>query len=161
MNLEELQSRLVPWLEPPQMDTGAPCPAVHSDEDRLFCAYYISRRETPEDSVAVLKFEGVLQFRLGYPNDEALHGHPLYRFGLRHYGFYLVENSPIIAEIELQNRVHSAHKPGIYSGFRHWIITFHDETLEVVALHGGVVGQSQLPPPQAVSETWSKKLIPN
>jgi hypothetical protein len=33
--------------------------------------------------------------------------------------------------------------------------------LEVVALHGGVVGHSQLPPPQAVSETWSKKLIPN
>lgn len=106
----------------------------------------------PEGTVAVLRFEGVLQFRLGYPNDEALHGHPLAKHGMQQYQAYLVENSPLIAEIENQNRVHPAFRPGIYDKFRHWVVTFHDETLEVLALRAAVVGTSQLPPDRAVCE---------
>jgi hypothetical protein len=140
------------WLEPPQMDTGSPCPAIHSDEHRLLCAYYVGDRVMPHGTVAVLRFEGVLQFRLGYPNDEALQGHPLAKFKLEPYAAYLVENSPLIAEIENQNRVHPAFRPGMYSKFRHWIITFHDETLEVVAQRAAVVGTLQLPPGRAVCD---------
>ena len=138
------------WLEPPQMDTGSPSPAFHSDEHRLLCAYYVSDSVMPHGTVAVLRFEGVLQFRLGYPNDEALHGHSPAKFGLEHYAAYFVENSPLVAEIENQNRVHRAFRPGMYSKFRHWIVTFHDETLEVVALRAAVVGTSQLAPGRAV-----------
>lgn len=134
------------------MDTGSPCPAVHSGEHRLLCAYHISETVVPERAVALLRFEGVLQFRLGYPNDEALHGHPLAKFGLKPYTSYLIENSPLIAEIENQNRVHSAYKPGMYVRWRHWIMTFHDETLEVIARSGIVAGQTQLPPHRAVCE---------
>jgi hypothetical protein len=65
--------KLHEWLEPPQMDTGSPCPAIHSDEQRLLCAYYVSDGVLPQGTVAILRFEGVLQFRLGHPNDEALH----------------------------------------------------------------------------------------
>jgi hypothetical protein len=104
-----------------------------------------------------LRFEGVLQFRLGYPNDEALHGHPLANFGLEPYTSYLVENSPLIAEIENQNRVHSAYKPGMYARWRHWIMTFHDETLEVIARRGIVAAQTQLPPHRAVCESASPR----
>jgi hypothetical protein len=132
------------------MDTGAPSPAIHSDAHRLLCAYYISETVRPERPVALVRFEGVLQYRLGYPNDEALHGHALYEFGLRHYSFYSVENSPLIAEIENQNRVHMHFRPGMYKKFRHWIVTFHDETLEVVALRAIVAGQSSLAPNLAV-----------
>jgi hypothetical protein len=71
---------------------------------------------------------------------------------MEHYQAYLVENSPLIAEIENQNRVHRAFQPGMYSNFRHWVVTFHDETLEVVALRAAVVGTSQLPPDRAVCE---------
>ena len=94
----------------------------------------------------------MLQFRLGYPNDEALHGHPLAKFGLKHYAAYLVENSPLIAEIQSQNRVHRAFRPGMYDKFRHWVVTFHGETLEVVALRAAVVGTSKLTPERAVCE---------
>ena len=144
--------KLDAWLEPPQMDTGSPCPAIHSDEHRLLCAYYVSDGVLPQGTVAILRFEGVLQFRLGYPNDEALHGHLLAKHGMEHYQAYLVENSPLIAEIENQNRVHPAFRPGMYDKFRHWVVTFHDETLEVVALQAAVVGTSQLPPGRAVCE---------
>lgn len=131
------------------MNCGAPCPAIHSDENRLLCAYYIGE-EGDTDTVAVLRFEVVLQFRMGYPNDEALNGHPLAKYGLESYRSYTVENSPLIVELENQNRVHAGHRPGMYGRFCHWIVTFHDETLDVVALRALVVGRSQLPPSQAV-----------
>jgi len=152
MRLGEPQPHVVSWLEPPQMDTGSPIPSVHCDGHRLLCAYHIKHEMIPGAITALLKFEHVLQFRFGYPNDEALHGHPLYNFGLRHYGFYLVEKSPLVAEIESQNRVHIAYKPGMYAGFRHWIVTFHDEILEVIALRAAIVGHSQLPPYRAICE---------
>jgi len=133
------------------MDTGAPRPAVYSDENRLLCAYYISERVVPANTVAVVRFEGVLQFRFGYPNDEALHGHPLAKAGLEPYTAYVVENSPLITEIENQNLVHHSFKPGMYKEhFRHWIISFHDETLEVVASRATVAGESRLTPARAV-----------
>jgi hypothetical protein len=153
MALAPLPAELREWLEPPQMDTGSPYPAIHSDGQRLLCAYYVSGSARPEGTVAILRFEGVLQFRLGYPNDEALPGHPLASFGLKHYTAYLVGNSPLIAEIENQNRVHPAFKPGMYENFRHWIVTFHDETLEVVGRSAAVVGTSPLPPHRAVCES--------
>jgi hypothetical protein len=132
------------------METGAPSPAVRSDGHKLLCAYFINSTVAPVKSVAILKFEGVLQYWFGYPNDEALQGHPLYQFGLEHYGFFTVENSPLIFAIEKQNECHPQHRPGIYTKFRHWIVTFHDETLEVIALRGNVSGQTELSPEKAV-----------
>jgi hypothetical protein len=142
--------RLMRWTDPPPMETGGPCPAVRSNGHDLHCAYFINSTVAPVRSVAILKFEGVLQHRFGYPNDETLQGHPLHQFGLEHYGFFTVENSPLIYEIEKQNECHSQHRPGIYTKFCHWIFTFHDETLEVIALRGNVSGQSELPPEKAV-----------
>jgi hypothetical protein len=132
------------------METGAPCPAVHSDGRDLLCAYFIYSTDIPFRSAAILKFEVVLQYRFGYPNDEALQGHPLYQFGLKQYDFFRVENSPLIFAIEKQNECHRQHRPGIYAKFRHWVVTFHDETLEVIAMRGTVSGQTELSPDKAV-----------
>ena len=57
-------------------------------------------------STAVLHFEGVLYYAMGYPNDETLNAHPLYANGLGFYGFYVVENSPLIADLDRRNQVH-------------------------------------------------------
>ena len=85
-------------------------------------------------STAILHFEGVLYYAMGYPNDEALNAHPLYAIGLGFYSFHVVENSPLIADLDRRNQVHERDVAGAYmKRFRHWIITFHDETLEVVA----------------------------
>jgi hypothetical protein len=132
------------------METGAPSPAVRSVGHELLCAYFTNSTVAPARSVAILKFEGMLQYKFGYPSDEALQGHPLYQFGLEHYGFFTVENSPLICAIEKQNECHPLHRPGIYAKFRHWIVTFHDETLEVIALRGNFTGQTELPPERAV-----------
>jgi hypothetical protein len=152
MSLLKNEPHLVGWTEPPPMDAGAPGPVVHSDGHDLLCAYVTDSTVAPAGPVALLKFETVLQYKFGYPNDEALQGHSLYHCGLKHYGFFVVENSPLLDEIEKQNRCHSQHRPGIYSRFQHWVITFHDETLEVVALRGVVIGQTHVSPDMAVCE---------
>ena len=76
------------------------------------------RRAPDEASGAVLRFDGVPEYHFGAPNDERLNEHPLHPVGLGFYGFYEAVGSD-----RLVGR----------AGKRHWIITFHDETLEVLA----------------------------
>jgi hypothetical protein len=141
------------WNEPPAMDAGAPMPAVCSDETGLTCAYIIGATHAESGSTAVLHFEGVLYYAMGYPNDEALAGHPLYNNGLESYEFQLVENSPLIADLDRRNQVHERHVAGSYlKRFRHWVITFHDETLEVVARNARLVSTTESQPDAAVRE---------
>lgn len=145
---------LIKWDEPPSMDAGAPRPSLYSDETGLTCAYVIGATHSDSGSTAILHFEGVLYYSMGYPNDEALSGHPLYKNGLGFYDFYLVENSPLVAELDRRNEVHRQHVAGAYiKRFRHWIITFHDETLEVVARSARFVRTSSEEPALAVRES--------
>lgn len=69
--------------------------------------------------------------KFGYPNDEALAGHPLYEKGLNGYGVYEVFNSSWIKLSTEQNRVAFPQTPD--STDRHFIFTFHDSTLECIA----------------------------
>jgi len=71
--------------------------------------------------------------KFGYPNDEALSGHPLYQKGLRAYGVFEVLNSNWIRLKTEQNRVAFPNTPE--STQRHFIFTFHDSTFECIA-HG-------------------------
>jgi hypothetical protein len=66
--------------------------------------------------------------KFGYPNDEALPGHPLYKQGLSYYGVYEVRGSSWIKQMEEQNCVSFPKFRGW--GIRHFIFTFHDSTLE-------------------------------
>src|SRR5690242_13177953 len=107
-------AKIVKWGEPPAMDAGAPMPAVYSDETGLTCAYLIGATHSESGSTAILRFEGVLYYGIGYPNDEALGGHPLYENGLGFYDFQVVENSPLIADLDRRNQVHNRHVAGNY-----------------------------------------------
>ena len=135
------------------MNSGAPAPALCSDESGLTFAYVIGATHPESGRTAILRFEGVLYYAMGYPNDEALHAHPLYANGLGFYRFYAIEGSPLIADLDRRNQLHKRHVAGDYiQRFRHWIITFHDETLEVVARDARFVRTSEKPPRLAVRE---------
>ena len=140
------------------MDAGAPMPAVYSDETGLTCAYVIGATHSESGSTAILHFEGVLYYGMGYPNDEALRAHPLYENGLGLYDFHVVENSPLIADLDRRNQVHNRHVAGNYlKRFRHWIITFHDKTLEVVASDARFLRSSEQ---EEKAKTWAPKGSP-
>ena len=68
--------------------------------------------------------------KFGYPNDEALPGHPLYKRGLNAYGVFEVKNSVWIKQMTEQNRV--AFPMTKDSTSRHFIFTFHDSAFECV-----------------------------
>jgi len=54
-------------------------PAIDSQDVVLFLAYIVAEPEYQSDleEFAVVEFSGVLQHTFGYPNEEALGGHPL------------------------------------------------------------------------------------
>lgn len=80
---------------------------------------------------AVVEFFDPLLTRFGYPNDEALEGHPLYAAGLDTYGGFEILESGWRVEIEQQNRVAFPAWPGW--DVRHFAFVFHDSMFECLA----------------------------
>lgn len=124
-------------VDAPQSCTGDPAPRIFAGDREVFFAYRLAPSETGgEGGEAVCAVVSALHptaITFGPPNDEALQGHRLYSKGLRHYASYEVENSAWIAEMEVRNRVHPYHRKERFEGLHHYIFTFHDSTLELVA----------------------------
>ena len=93
--------------------------------------FYAVDSDFRDIGIAVVEFASCLITKFGYPNEEAIHGHPLYSQGLEQCSFYEVLNPTWLAEINDQNRV-SFQKWEGYSA-RHFIVTFHDSTFECLA----------------------------
>lgn len=139
------------WSEPPTQETGSSAPTLLSSGSHLFLGYNAHNPDFPGWSsgvspdhpgfvgkVVVVRFELVIAHKFGYPNSEALGGHPLYKHGLQFYAFHTVEHSPWIAELCRQNEVHPRNSKALWEGLTHWIVTFEDDTLEVIG-HSAVV----------------------
>jgi hypothetical protein len=125
--------RVVEVADLPQSDAGAPSPVLARTEGGLQLAYICRLGASMEEAIAVVTFTGVWSHMFGMPNDEALHGHPLYERGLKPYGAFRVENSSWIRALERMNSVHERHRPGFADRLRHYVLTFHDSTFECVA----------------------------
>jgi hypothetical protein len=131
----------------PQSSVGAPCPLVYATERNLHVSYYLNAVEEGWDGKTVrvvgpasagepsviVTFHRVTAHYFGMPNDEAIRGHPLYKLGLKAYSYFEVLGSSWCEELERMNRVHPHHKKERYADVRHFIFTFHDTTLEVLA----------------------------
>ncbi len=125
-------------------DTGVPLPVLISGS-KTFVAFYLppdfdfdgtnprSRSTHDEDVIGVVEFGGVTAVKMGSPNDEVLSGHPLWGHGLTYYAPHLVENSAWLRELMDVNRVHDRFDEARWRDKRHYVFTFHDETLECVA----------------------------
>jgi hypothetical protein len=127
---------------------GAPLPHLLSSGHRALVAFYLQEvdpdwdgtyarivdpRTDAVESLALAEFKGVVAVKMGPPNDEVLHGHPLYGRGLGWYHPYVVENSRWLAELVEINRVHERFDPEAWAGRRHFLLVFHDETVEAIA----------------------------
>jgi hypothetical protein len=86
---------------------------------------------TGEGEAAVVSFSNWVDVKVGGPNDEAFSGHPLYKYGLRHYSIHRVENSPWLDELERQNSVHPLHSSERFRESKvHYIFALKEETVE-------------------------------
>ena len=118
-----------------QSSVGSPCPSLLMDGAHLYVTYHM--QEEPSDfeleAIGLVKFSGVYFHKLGAPNEEAFHGHPLYKNGLRPFGTFVVEDSSWVKECMVRNRVHPDHSDDHFKSLKHYVWSFHDETLEVIA----------------------------
>jgi hypothetical protein len=111
---------------------------------RTFVAFYLPADPFQSDGtnpragdlrpeIGVVGFKGVASVKMGSPNEEVLEGHPLWGSGLEYYEAHEVRNSPWIRELMDVNRVQSRFDESHWSQARHFVLTFHDETVECVA----------------------------
>jgi hypothetical protein len=126
-------------------DGGAPMPQVISDGSTAVLLCYASeapsntRVEGARTSVATNGRSDLIRFtfsrcssiRFGSPNDEALHGHPLYGRGLQFYQAHIVRNSAWVAELNAIRSAHSGNRGP--SDETHFLFAFHDDTFEAIA----------------------------
>jgi hypothetical protein len=129
-------------------DIGAPMPFVAGNGHQAGVVFYLRTSDPdwdgthttvvdPADSalerLGVITFHHVHEIKFGGLNDEAIEGHPLAGKGLDTYAAHEVVDSQWIAEAERQNSVHPAHRGGWHARMKHYILCFHDETLECLA----------------------------
>jgi hypothetical protein len=132
-------------------DVGAPCPHLLHSEGRTFLAFLLPVRlaGVPSGTVTVVdaatdraRGVGVVEWlrcraaAVGWPNDEVLHGHRLWSKGLSKVGPYLaaeIVGSGWIEDMEIRNRAHPSHQAQMFSGLRHFLLSFKDSTFECVA----------------------------
>ena len=155
---------------PTQWDTGAPLPYLLQNEHRTFLVFftrvpdphfdgsYVSIRHAGSSTaceLAVVEFKRCVSTMMGAPNDEVLHGHPLYGKGLEGYRPMRVENSPWLAELQRINSVHEAYAPERWHGLSHYFFGFHDSTFECVA-ESVVVELHEAPLSQVLTEVCKR-----
>jgi hypothetical protein len=128
--------RVVEARDFPQPDTSAPTPTVLADGYRCAVSYV-----TRTDAVWLIEFLGVESLMFGAPNDEALGGHPLAQRGLTVCSVARIERSSWVRALERMNSIHPEHDPSRFAGLTHFVFSFHDDTLEVVAADARVVGE--------------------
>jgi hypothetical protein len=113
---------------------------------RTFVAFYLSvhdrvfdgtsprvRGPQADHGIGIVEFKRVTSVKIGSPNDEILRGHPLWGSGLEFYSAHEVKNSPWVTELIEVDRAHERFDESQWSGRRHFMLTFHDETLECIA----------------------------
>src|SRR5262249_44842800 len=84
-------------------------------------------------ALALVEFIRCEAIKIGPPNDEVIHGHPLYGKGLVAYKPLVVVNSRWMQELVNINRVHDRFNVEYWRRQRHFLFAFHDETVEAIA----------------------------
>jgi hypothetical protein len=162
----------VPIEFPIIWDVGAPLPYLLQNDYRTFLTFFVrdvdpnwdgsyvsvrSPNSSVNEKLAVVQFERCVCTKMGTPNEDVLHGHPLGGKGLEGYRAMSVENSAWLKELETINSVHSCYKPEVWRDVNHYILPFHDCTFECVA-RGFKVEEFEMPLPELLAEIC-KRLV--
>jgi hypothetical protein len=156
----------VPVEFPVNWSTGAPSPYLLKDEYRTFLTFFLQVDRGPNwdgtltvrnpsdgwsERIALVEFERCICSKMGTPNYEVLHGHPLSGKGLVGYEAMSVKNSKWLKELEAINSVHRCYRAEMWRDFNHYVLPFHDSTFECVA-RGFKVEEFQVPLPDVLEE---------
>lgn len=122
---------------------GAPEPFIVSSEQRTLIGFRGRSQDADQSDggeVIVVEMVDCTSVKFGFPNDEVLHGHRLHGAGLGYYQLHEVEDSAWLIELRAIEAVHD-HAPGVpFENARHFVLTFHDSTVEAIASDVRFVG---------------------
>jgi hypothetical protein len=137
-----------PFGFPVTWDAGAPLPQLVCNDYRVCLGFYcaqvnpewhgqsiklVNPADEQTELLALVEFEHCVAAKLGSPNDEVFHGHPLNGKGRETYAAQRVVNSKWLKEIERINSVHYCYDPTQWLDDQHFIFWFHDSTFECIA----------------------------
>lgn len=139
----------LPYAERIDLDVrwnaGTPRPVLLSGL-RTFVVFHLSARDPlsgganprgpdpqADHGIGVVEFKRMTSVKIGSPNDEVLRGHPLWGSGLEFCSAHEVKNSPWITELMQVDRAGEHFDESRWTGRRHFVLTFHDESLECIA----------------------------
>lgn len=117
--------RVTIWSEAPKLALPE-SPSLLVDSRSILLAYETAG--TKKDTYAVVRFTDVIDHRLSPINDEGLGKHAYAKFGLEWYSFNEVSDSKEVLEWAVLRA-------------RHWVVTFKDVTLDVLAAEASVVAR--------------------
>ena len=127
------RDKVVALTSLPQSDVGAPLPLLVASDDELRIAYISPGEGSNGEVVVTVTFDMAQAHMFGPPDDEAFSGHPLAKRGLEPYGFFRIDRSSWIRQLERMNSVHPFHSPELFEDLHHYVLSFHDTTFECVA----------------------------
>ena len=142
------EEHAVPLALPVRWDTEAPLPQLLVNDHRAFLIFlertvdsnwdgtYATMKNPASDQaepLALVEFHRCISAKLGAPNDEVFHGHPLAGQGQDAYTAQTVRNSRWLAELEKINSVHTGYQPDRWKTRNHYVLWFHDSTFECIA----------------------------
>lgn len=117
-----------------QWDSGAPMPMLLSSELRTLFAFYRPDHDVQDGlEVQTAEFVRCTAVKFGFPNDEVLHGHRLWGAGLTFYAAHRVDESEWLKELRRIEAVHDRSPTNPFADSQHFLLAFHDSTLEAVA----------------------------
>jgi hypothetical protein len=115
-------------------NAGAPSPILHQTERAAVLVFFGQPTDRPGERHRVLvEVFGCMIATFGYPNDEALPGHPLHAAGLSYSGVFEVLAPSWRDRVIAQNLRSFPSTPKQYATRRHFVITFQDSTFECLA----------------------------
>lgn len=127
----------------PKWDGGAPMPRVYNGNFKTYLTYVIANWEDKsikdfrtlehddyKEYFALVSFEGK-SFKFGIANDEVFRGLPNYEQGIERA--QIIQNSEWIEELKQINKVHPYFEESKWENQNHYLLTFKDEILEIVA----------------------------
>lgn len=115
------------WQDAPKLALSDG-PAILCDSNNLWLSYLIA--SSLPNRYAVIRFMDVIDHRLSPINDEGIGEHPYAEAGLEWYSFNEITDSA-------ETIKWSVLTAGLIA--RHWVITFKDNTLDVIARGAEVV----------------------
>ena len=143
MNLHLKPERIKKINWKPKWDGGAPKPKIYNGDFKTYLTYVVADWDVEsitdfnsldhdgyEEYFALVGFYGKT-FKFGIANDEVFSGLPWYSQGLE--WAQIVQNSNWIEETKSIHKVHSFFDESKWKNLNHYLLTFKDEILEIIA----------------------------